>query len=138
YPSFHPPAAPKSPSNPTLLRKKHSPMTAADTSGASPAGASSATPAHAPIGSPLAPTDIFAPRHIGPDDAEIREMLDLLGLASLDELTDRAVPKAIRTDRPLDMAPALTESQALGAMRAMAGKNQVFRSFIGMGYHGTI
>jgi glycine dehydrogenase len=120
-------------------------MTALDTSGASPAAAptDSARAAgpiqHAsPASDALAPTDAFPPRHIGPDDAEIRQMLDLLGLGSLDELTDRAVPGQIRSERPLDLPAALTESQALGALRQMAGKNRVFRSFIGMGYHGTI
>ena len=78
--------------------------------------------------------DAFARRHIGPGDAEIRAMLDALGLASLDALIERAVPAAIRRERPLELPPALSEAQALAALKKIAGQNQVMRSFIGMGY----
>jgi glycine dehydrogenase len=79
----------------------------------------------------------FAQRHIGPDDGERAEMLHLLGYASLDELIETVVPPAIRTREPLALPQPLTEAQALDALRRIAGKNQVFRSYIGTGYHDT-
>ena len=85
----------------------------------------------------LPPTDAFAARHLGPRDAEMTEMLATLGASSLDDLVSRAVPSSIRTQRALDL-PARSEGEALAALRAMATKNQVFRSYLGMGYHDTI
>src|SRR5690349_21238771 len=86
----------------------------------------------------LQPSDTFAPRHIGPRESEITHMLGTLGLRSLDELAQRAVPAAIFDPRPLDLPEALTESQAISKLRAIADQNVVFRSFIGMGYSGCI
>jgi glycine dehydrogenase len=88
--------------------------------------------------SDLERADTFARRHIGPDDAEIAAMLEIVGAASLDELTDRATPRAIRSERPLDLPPAKSETEALAALRAMAGRNRVLTSMIGMGYYGTV
>jgi glycine dehydrogenase len=79
----------------------------------------------------------FVDRHVGPREDEIRGMLAALGVASLDELLDRAVPAPIRTERPLDLPPARTEAEALATLRAMAHRNKVATSLIGMGYHGT-
>jgi len=76
----------------------------------------------------------FARRHIGPGEAERRAMLDALGLPSLGELVARAVPEAIRRERPLDLPPARSEAEALAALREIAGQNRVLRSFIGIGY----
>ncbi|MBS0196785.1 MAG: aminomethyl-transferring glycine dehydrogenase [Planctomycetes bacterium] len=87
------------------------------------------------------PTDVFAPRHIGPGEREIGEMLALLGYTSLDALTDATVPASIRLNRPLSLAGlpngGLTESEALDRLHSLASKNTVLRSFIGMGYYGT-
>src|SRR5215207_5618407 len=89
-----------------------------------------------------APTDVlhpnhFAYRHIGPRRGDLPEMLDLLGYRSLDALIDAVVPEDIRLRRPLDLPPGRSEREVLQALRAMAAQNQVFRSYIGMGYHGT-
>ena len=65
-------------------------------------------------------------------------MLDVLDLDSLDALVEATVPASIRTDRPLALPSARTEHALLADLREMARKNQVFRSFIGMGYHDTI
>ena len=65
-------------------------------------------------------------------------MLEFLGIASLDELIDRAVPQAIRLQKSLKLPETHTESSALGYLKEIANKNQVFRSFIGMGYHDCI
>jgi len=76
----------------------------------------------------------FARRHIGPDAAEQQAMLQALGLSSLEELVERAVPKAIRRERPLALPPARSEPEALRALAEMAAQNRVMRSFLGMGY----
>jgi len=82
-------------------------------------------------------SDTFAQRHVGPSDAEVDAMLDTLGYDSLDALVDATIPDAIRTDRPLDLPPALTEEQVLEDARRVGEKNENWRSFIGMGYHDT-
>ena len=86
----------------------------------------------------LAGTDDFVPRHIGPSEEDIREMLDALGYATLDELMDATVPRQIRLRRPLDLPGGRSEHEALGALRAIASRNEVWRSYLGMGYHDTI
>ncbi|HUG40413.1 MAG TPA: aminomethyl-transferring glycine dehydrogenase, partial [Longimicrobiales bacterium] len=85
----------------------------------------------------LAPTDLFVRRHIGPREDEVREMLEAIGYDSLDDLLDTAVPESIRLDRPLALDPPLSEHEALAELRSIAAKNQVFRSYLGMGYSGT-
>jgi glycine dehydrogenase len=87
---------------------------------------------------PLTPTDLFASRHIGPSDGEVREMLATLGVPSLEALIADTVPQDIRFRRPLSLPEAAGEHDLLRELRACAGRNQVFRSFIGMGYYGTI
>ncbi|MFQ5568744.1 MAG: aminomethyl-transferring glycine dehydrogenase [Rhodothermales bacterium] len=83
-------------------------------------------------------TDRFVHRHIGPSEEDIRLMLEALGYASLDELVDATVPAAIRSDRPLDLPAPRTEHELLAAAREIAAHNQVYRSFIGMGYYDTV
>src|SRR4051812_43403528 len=82
--------------------------------------------------------DTFPRRHIGPDSRDVEEMLKAIGVRSLDELIDRTVPKSIRLGRPLALPAGKPEFQLLEELEAIANKNQVFRSFIGMGYHDTI
>ena len=79
--------------------------------------------------------DEFLRRHIGPGEEEKAAMLAELGVASLDELVDRAVPPSIRRERPLALAPPRSEARALRDLRRLASQNRVLRSFIGMGYH---
>ncbi|KRG88222.1 glycine dehydrogenase [Stenotrophomonas daejeonensis] len=79
----------------------------------------------------------FVDRHIGPNDAEIAQMLRVLGHDSLDALTDAIVPGSIKSGNPLALPESLTEVQALEKIRAIAGRNKVLRSFIGQGYYGT-
>jgi len=81
--------------------------------------------------------DEFVGRHIGPNDAEITEMLAAIGQDSLEKLVDNVVPASIRLRAPLALPPAVSEHEALTRLRAIAAKNQVFKSFIGMGYYGT-
>jgi glycine dehydrogenase len=86
----------------------------------------------------LGPTDFFPPRHIGPGDGDVAEMLRVIGDRSLDALVEATVPEGIRLRRPLALPAARGEHDLLHELRALAARNQVFRSFIGMGYHGTI
>ena len=86
----------------------------------------------------LEPGANFIRRHIGPGDAEVSQMLTVLGAASLDEFIDKAVPKKLRARRPLDLPPPKAERTALSYLRAMADRNEVYTSMMGMGYYGTI
>ncbi len=86
----------------------------------------------------LAPLDTFPRRHIGPSDTDIASMLQTIGADSLDTLTNQTVPPSIRLKAPLNLPAALTESEALAELRAIASKNKVQKSFIGMGYYDTI
>mmetsp|Transcript_21015 Transcript_21015/g.24841 ORF Transcript_21015/g.24841 Transcript_21015/m.24841 type:complete len:988 (-) Transcript_21015:297-3260(-) len=88
--------------------------------------------------STLSPTDDFAPRHIGPSDSEVDEMLKVVGATSLDGLIDKTVPSQIRLKKPMVMEPARSENEALIHIRKIIEKNILKRSFIGMGYHETI
>ena len=85
----------------------------------------------------LAQPTHFAYRHIGPRQSDVEAMLDTLGYDSLDTLVDAVVPGDIRLRRPLALPPGRSEREVLQALRAMAAQNQVFRSYIGMGYSGT-
>jgi glycine dehydrogenase len=87
-----------------------------------------------PLDAFLSPPDPFVPRHLGPTDADIQEMLATLGLQSLDALADAAVPDSIRLRRPLTLGAPRGEHEVLAELRAVADRNQVFRSLIGMGY----
>src|SRR5262245_52825124 len=82
--------------------------------------------------------DQFVHRHIGPDDSSISEMLDALGLSTLDDLVEKTVPEQIRTQRPLNLPEGRGEYELLAELKKVASKNKVFRSFIGMGYYDCI
>src|SRR6266853_2556286 len=88
--------------------------------------------------STLTHADRFAARHIGPTPDDVRAMLAELGYASLDALIDAVVPDDIRLKKPLNLPAAASEYDALTTLRALAAKNQVFRSYLGMGYADCI
>ncbi|MDL1860480.1 aminomethyl-transferring glycine dehydrogenase [Betaproteobacteria bacterium PRO7] len=81
--------------------------------------------------------DAFIARHVGPDEAEIADMLTVVGQPSLEALVDAIVPASIKLGAPLALPAPMSEEEALAKIRAIAAKNQVFRSFIGQGYYGT-
>ena len=87
---------------------------------------------------PLSLHDAFVDRHVGPREADVRTMLERLGLDSLDALVDRTLPQSIRLDRDLALDPPRTEAEVLRDLEDLAGRNVVTRSYIGMGYHGSI
>ncbi|MCE9679380.1 aminomethyl-transferring glycine dehydrogenase [Shewanella sp. AS1] len=82
--------------------------------------------------------DLFIRRHVGPDSAEQQEMLNFVGAESLEDLTQQIVPESIRLGRDLAVSPACGEAEGIAALRSIADKNKVFKSYIGMGYHGTL
>ena len=82
--------------------------------------------------------DDFVPRHVGPSDGDVADMLALLGVKTLDELIDKTVPKDIRLPEPMELDAALSEADALAELKRIASKNQVFRSYLGMGYTGCV
>jgi glycine dehydrogenase len=83
---------------------------------------------------PLAHPDVFVRRHIGPSPEEQTTMLKAMGLASLDTLVSETVPASIRMQQPLALPAGLTEAALLERARELGAKNEVWRSYLGMGY----
>ncbi len=79
----------------------------------------------------------FTARHIGPDAADERHMLSVIGAASRRALIDAIVPRAIARSKPMDLPAPLSEADALAELKRLASRNTVLKSFIGQGYHGT-
>src|SRR5687767_12917920 len=86
----------------------------------------------------LPPFDSFVSRHIGPRAEDVAEMLRALRVSSLGDLIDETVPPSIRLSGNLELGPGKPEHELLAEARALAGKNRILRSFIGMGYHDCI
>ncbi|SFR01973.1 aminomethyl-transferring glycine dehydrogenase [Poseidonocella sedimentorum] len=84
------------------------------------------------------PYDFANRRHIGPSPKEMAEMLEVLGIDSLDGLIDETIPASIRMEGGLDFGKPLSERQLLYHMRVVSSKNRVLTSLIGQGYHGTV
>jgi glycine cleavage system P protein (glycine dehydrogenase) len=82
--------------------------------------------------------DRFVDRHVGPDDGEVEAMLSTLGFPSLEALVDRCVPRDIRMEGRLSLPAPVGEHAALAELRALADRNEVWRSWIGMGYAGCL
>lgn len=80
----------------------------------------------------------FSARHLGPRPQDVTAMLKSIGVDSLDQLIDQTVPSSIRLKNPLRLPAALKEHEFLRELQTIAAKNQVFRSYIGMGYYDTI
>lgn len=79
----------------------------------------------------------FISRHIGPRERDIRDMLALIGHESLEGLIGAVVPQSIKGTNVLKMTAGLSEAQALGVIKEIAGKNQLFTNHIGQGYYPT-
>ncbi len=85
----------------------------------------------------LAAHDAFIARHIGPWDDDRQQMLAVLKRKTLDQLIDDIVPPPIRSREALALSAAQSEPEVLASLRAIAQKNKVFKSYLGMGYYGT-
>lgn len=80
----------------------------------------------------------FEARHIGPADEDLDAMLKTIGSNSLESLIDDTIPPNIRLKKTLSLPDAVTESELLKILRSIAGKNKLYRSYLGQGYYGTI
>jgi len=86
----------------------------------------------------LDPVDSFSRRHLGPRDSDAKAMLQSIGFNSFDELVASTVPPSIFQKDPMTLDKPMSESEALSAIRAIADKNKVMKSYIGTGYYDTI
>ena len=80
-------------------------------------------------------TDSFALRHIGPREADLPEMLETIGVSSMDQLIYETVPDDILLKKPLDLDTAMSEQEYLEHITELSFKNKVFKTYIGLGYH---
>ena len=83
-------------------------------------------------------SESFQVRHIGPDQNDAAQMLKVIGAPSLDALIDEAIPARIRLSKALDLPPGQPEHQFLRGLRAIAARNQLFKSYIGLGYSDCV
>src|SRR6185503_5322175 len=96
---------------------------------------SSAGPPDLPTPNMILDHEHFQSRHIGPDADERDAMLNVIGAPSLDALMDQAIPARIRRAAPLNLPDGLSERQFLRELRQTASRNEIFRSFLGLGYY---
>lgn len=82
--------------------------------------------------------DKFVDRHIGPSEDDIKKMLNVIGLNSLDELIEKTIPASINLKNKLDISQPMTEYEFLSHLKNLASKNKIFKNYIGLGYHPTI
>jgi len=85
----------------------------------------------------LEAADSFVARHIGPSETDIAAMLRVVGAVTLDDLAAKTVPESIRSNHAMVLPPAVDEAAAIAELRALAARNVLHKSLIGMGYHGT-
>lgn len=82
--------------------------------------------------------DKFVNRHIGPDETQVKEMLDVVGVTSLDQLINETIPSKIRLNKRLQLDEALSEYKFLENLKSLSSKNKIYKSYIGMGYYPAI
>ncbi len=80
----------------------------------------------------------FSDRHIGPDNEQIAQMLDTIGVTSVEQLIDETVPATIRLKSDLNLPDAMSETEYIKHIKSISLKNKVFRSYIGLGYYNTV
>jgi glycine dehydrogenase len=84
------------------------------------------------------PVNQFIYRHVGPRTHEINKMTESLGVGSLDELIEKTIPDEIRLKKPLDLPEGMSEYDYINRLREIARKNKLYKTYIGMGYYGTV
>jgi glycine dehydrogenase len=82
-------------------------------------------------------SDKFVNRHNGPRKSDLPQMLETIGVNSLDELIEKTIPSAIMLEKPLRLPEAMSEFEYLNHIKNLGAKNKMFRSFIGQGYYGV-
>ena len=80
----------------------------------------------------------FTARHIGPNEAETKEMLNEIGVNSIEELIDKTIPAGIRLQHELNVPEPVSEFEYMNALKEIAQQNKVYKSYIGQGYYDTI
>ncbi|WP_430467534.1 aminomethyl-transferring glycine dehydrogenase [Winogradskyella ouciana] len=80
-------------------------------------------------------TTSFALRHIGPSSQEQKDMLNTIGVSSIDQLVSETIPAGIRLEKDLDLEPAMSEQEYLNHINKLSQLNKVYKSYIGLGYH---
>lgn len=83
-------------------------------------------------------TNNFAVRHNGPQQEEVEKMLKVIGVKTLDELIDKTIPKQIRFKQALDLPEGMNEYEFMNHIKAIASKNRIYKTYIGMGFYNTI
>ena len=83
-------------------------------------------------------TDMFLERHLGPNEEEIRKMLNKIGASSLSELLQETIPESIRLEKPLELPEGVSEHEFSKHIHLIGKENKVFDTFIGLGYHRSI
>src|SRR5574344_1935026 len=83
-------------------------------------------------------TNNFAVRHNGPQQEEVEKMLKVIGVKTLDELIDKTIPKQIRFKQALDLPEGMNEYEFMNHIKAIASKNKIYKTYIGMGFYNTI
>ena len=83
-------------------------------------------------------TESFALRHIGPRKKDLSEMLETIGVESMDQLIDQTIPDDILLQNKLPLKAAMTEQEYLEHINELASKNKLFKTYIGLGYHQSI
>ena len=83
-------------------------------------------------------TDNFINRHNGPDANEVSQMLRAVGVSSIDELIDQTIPESIRLKNPLNLSRGINEYEYFNKIKAIAAKNKIYKTYIGLGYYNTI
>lgn len=83
-------------------------------------------------------TNKFVNRHVGISAEDIPSMLQAIGVKSVDELIDQTIPSDIRLKEPLNLPEPMTEREFAEHISELASKNEVFTSYIGMGWYDTV
>lgn len=83
-------------------------------------------------------TNTLCNRHIGPDESDVKKMLEKIGVHSLDELINQVIPADIRLKEPIELPEPLTEYAYGKHMAELAAKNKLYATYIGMGWYNTI
>ena len=83
-------------------------------------------------------TNNFASRHNGPQAEDVKTMVKTIGVASVDELIDKTIPKQIRFEDKINLPDGMNEFEYLNHIKAIAAKNKIYKSYIGMGFYNTI
>ena len=82
--------------------------------------------------------DLFLGRHLGPNEGEIKKMLEKIGVSSLEQLLQETIPESIRLKKPLDLPKGISEYAFSKHIHALGKENRIFKTYIGLGYHQAV